>query len=614
MVSNPRLWSAWSVGTPNLYVVKTQVYADGSVTDTYQSTFGIRTFTFDANNGFSINGTGMKLNGVCMHHDLGSLGAAVNYRAIERQMEIMKRMGCNSVRASHNPPDPALPDVCDRLGIVVMDGAFDCWESGKTTNDYHLSFSSWAHTDINAFVARDRNHPSVIMWSIGNEIGGATAATAQNLRNWVREMDTTRPVTWASNSMGDSNYQTIANGLDLVGYNYGAGNYDSHHSSHTSWKMFGSETSSAVRSRGIYKTPTNQNILSGSDNQCSSYDNSVVSWGTSAEQSYKDTNSRSFIAGEFIWTGFDYIGEPTPYSYPAKSSYFGIVDTCGFPKDIFYFYQARWTTTAMVHILPHWNWSSGQTVEVWAYSNCDSVELFLNGSSLGSKTFASGTYHLVWSVPFASGTLRAQGAKNGSVAATHEIATSGSASKIQLVPDRTTITGDGKDLAFVETNVLDANNVFGHGARENRRRGQRKRDIARIVQGNLALRVEREVPRHSPVYGRERPDHRIRELEQSLVCERDCAGKRIIRDAGTANCIYTCSDAVIGQRRCERKRNERYRGCTLDRTVLRRPQSFRIRERERGRELLGRDRYTGRAPRRAILCRPHNLVPMLIKT
>jgi hypothetical protein len=372
-------------------------------------------------------------------------------------MQIMKNMGCNAIRTSHNPPDPKLLDVCDRLGLVVMDEAFDCWESGKTSNDYHLYFSSWAKTDIQAMVMRDRNHPSVIMWSIGNEIPSPSVTTATNLRDWVRAIDTTRPVTWANNSMSGSTQQSIANILDLQGYNYGAGLYDSHHSSHSSWKIYGSETSSAVRSRGVYKTPTNQNILTGSDNQCSCYDNSVVSWGSSAESSYTATNSRSFVAGEFIWTGFDYIGEPTPYGWPAKSSYFGIVDTCGFPKDIYYFYKSKWTTGPMVHILPHWNWSSGQTIEVWAYSNCDSVELFLNGVSQGSKTIGS-SLHLVWNIPWASGTLEARGTKNGSVVVTDKVVTAGAAAKIQLLPDRTTINADGKDLVFIETNILDTNN------------------------------------------------------------------------------------------------------------------------------------------------------------
>ncbi len=456
-VSNPQLWSADS---PYLYAAQTQVIIGGTVVDSYQSTFGIRYFNFDANNGFSLNGTSMKINGVCLHHDLGSLGAAVNYRAIERELQIMKEMGCNAIRTSHNPPDPELLEICDRLGFLVMEEAFDCWETGKVNNDYHLYFGSWAQTDIQAMVTRDRNHPAIIMWSIGNEISSPTTATATNLRNWVRAIDTTRPVTWGcfAGNMGNATEQAVASLLDVVGYNYFPYTYDSGHSGHPAWKMFGSETSSAVRSRGIYKTPTNQNILTGSDNQCSSYDNSVVSWGNSAESSYTEINRRGYMAGEFIWTGFDYIGEPTPYGWPAKSSYFGIVDTCGFPKDIYYFYQSKWTTKPMIHILPHWNWSSGTTVEVWAYSNCDTVELFLNGVSQGVKTVGS-SLHLVWKVPWASGTLQAKGTKGGTVVY-DQVITAGSAAKVQLKPDRTSITADGRDLVYIEADITDANGVI----------------------------------------------------------------------------------------------------------------------------------------------------------
>jgi beta-galactosidase len=454
-VSSPQLWSPAS---PYLYTAQTRVSVGGSVVDTYQSTFGIRYFNFDANNGFSMNGVSMKLNGVCMHHDLGSLGAAVNYRAIERQMQILKEMGCNAIRTSHNPADPQLLEICDRLGLMVMEEAFDCWETEKTTNDYHLYFGSWAQTDLKAMVTRDRNHPSIIMWSIGNEIFNATLATATNLKNWVREIDTTRPVTSGSNDSYWGLSSDILNILDLVGYNYNPGIYDARHRTYPNWKIFGSETSSAVRSRGIYKTPTNQNILTGSDNQCSSYDNSVVSWGNSAEASYKAVNSRKFIAGEFIWTGFDYIGEPTPYGWPAKSSYFGIIDTCGFPKDSYYFYQSKWTTKPMVHILPHWNWSNGTTVEVWAYSNCDTVELFLNGVSQGVKTVGS-SLHLTWNVPWASGTLQAKATKGGTVVY-DQVTTAGSAAKVQLKADRTSISADGKDLVFIEADITDANGVI----------------------------------------------------------------------------------------------------------------------------------------------------------
>jgi beta-galactosidase len=456
-VSSPQLWSPAS---PYLYTAQTRVSVGGSVVDTYQSTFGIRYFNFDANNGFSMNGVSMKLNGVCMHHDLGSLGAAVNYRAIERQMQLLKEMGCNAIRTSHNPADPQLLEICDRLGLLVMEEAFDCWETGKTNNDYHLYFGSWAQTDIKTMVMRDRNHPSIIMWSIGNEIPSPSTATASNLRNWVREIDTTRPVTWGcfAANMGNATEQAVASILDLVGYNYFPYTYDSGHSGHPAWKMFGSETSSAVRSRGIYKTPTNQNILTGSDNQCSSYDNSVVSWGNSAESSYTEINRRKYIAGEFIWTGFDYIGEPTPYGWPAKSSYFGIIDTCGFPKDSYYFYQSKWTTKPMVHLLPHWNWSGGATVEVWAYSNCDTVELFLNGISQGVKRVGN-SLHLTWNVPWAAGTLQAKGVKSGTVVY-DQVTTAGSAAKVRLQPDRASITADGKDLVFIEADITDSNGVI----------------------------------------------------------------------------------------------------------------------------------------------------------
>jgi beta-galactosidase len=328
------------------------------------------------------------------------------------------------------------------------------------TNDYHLFFTQWAQTDIRAMVRRDRNHPCVVMWSIGNEISSPTVATGQNLRNWVRLEDTTRPVTWASNQMSNSAHQQVAAALDLAGYNYGESRYDGDHQAHPTWVIFGSETSSAVRSRGVYHTPVTQNILTHTDMQCSSYDNSVVSWGSSAENSYRNDVNRAFVGGQFIWTGFDYIGEPTPYGWPAKSSYFGIVDTCGFPKDIYYFYQSRWTTAPMVHILPHWNWSSGQTITVFVYTNCDSVELFLNNQSLGSRSFSGSAVHLEWSVAFASGTLRAEGRRGGSVVATDQVTTAGTAARVRLAADRGTIRADGEDLAYITTDILDANSVL----------------------------------------------------------------------------------------------------------------------------------------------------------
>jgi beta-galactosidase len=462
-VSNPKLWSPDS---PNLYQVKVELQLGGATLDTYLSPLGLRWFNFSATSGFSLNDKTIKLRGVCNHHDLGALGAAFNDRALERQMQILKAMGVNALRTSHNPPVPELLEIADRLGIMVMDEAFDCWETGKTSNDYHLYFNQWAETDIKDLIRRDRNHPSVIVWSIGNEIPSPSATTGTKLRNWVRELDSTRPVTWASNKMGDSSHQAVAAVLDLQGYNYSQGSYDGDHAAHSNWKMYGSETSSAVRSRGIYHAPASQSILTSSDTQCSSYDNSVVSWGASAESSYSADLSRSYMAGQFIWTGFDYIGEPTPYetTWPAKSSYFGIVDTAGFPKDIYYFYQSRWTTSPMVHILPHWNWTAGTTVTVYVYSNCDSVELFLNDVSQGSKTFSSSTLHATWSVPWASGTLRAEGKRGGGVVASEEVKTAGQPAQIKLSADRTTIQADGRDLAFITTDIQDANGVFAAAA------------------------------------------------------------------------------------------------------------------------------------------------------
>jgi beta-galactosidase len=454
-VSNPQLWSPTS---PYLYIVKIQVIIDGSVVDTYQSTLGLRYLDFDANEGFSLNGEKMKLNGVCNHHDLGALGAAVNYRAIERQLQILKAMGCNALRTAHNPPDPQVLEVCDRLGIMVMDEAFDVWETGKNNlNDYHLYFSEWAQADIQALVLRDRNHPSVIMWSIGNEIQRPSVATATKLRNWVKDIDSTRPVTWACNSLNGSTDQAISNLLDVVGHNYFPERYDLLHEKYPTWKMIASETSSAVRSRGIYKTPANQIILRDSDFQCSSYDNSVGGTST-AQTSYRDINSRSFMAGEFIWTGFDYIGETYPYQWPSKSSYFGIIDSCGFPKDIYYFYQSRWTTEPMVHILPHWNWSDGQTIEAWTYTNCDTVELFLNGVSQGVKTVGD-SLHLAWDVPWTPGTIMVKGIK-GDTIVYNKMTTAGPSVKVQLKPDRINLTADGKDLVFIEVDITDSNGVL----------------------------------------------------------------------------------------------------------------------------------------------------------
>jgi beta-galactosidase len=457
----------WSTSNPYLYTLKTQVYIGNLCVDNYVSKLGVRYFSVDANNGFSLNGVTTKLHGVCMHHDLGSLGAAQNYRALERQVEVLKSFGCNAIRTSHNPPAPALLEICDRLGLVVMDEVFDCWRQGKNSNDYHLYFDTWAQQDVQDWVRRDRNHPSVIMWSIGNEIpeqwNTDGIAIANNLITWVKNDDTSRPITQALNNQG-----VLGDLLTIVGYNYaGSGTYDNDHKNHPAWRIMGSETSSAVRTRGVYHLPVAQNILTAADMQCSSYDNSVVPWGHSAENSWMFDRDRPFVLGQFIWTGFDYIGEPTPYGWPAKSSYFGIVDLAGFPKDIYYFYQSQWTSTPMVHLLPHWNWPVGQTIPVWAYTNCDSVKLTINGKQLGTRNFKAGGVHLAWDVPFEPGTIQALAYKGGSIAAMDSVKTSSIPSVIKLKSDRDTIQGDGRDLAFIETDIVDgAGNIVPDASNE----------------------------------------------------------------------------------------------------------------------------------------------------
>ncbi len=467
-ISSPQLWS---VSSPSLYQVRVDVKVNGAIVDSYLTSTGIRTATFNATTGFSLNGQSLKIRGVNMHHDLGALGAAVNYRAIERQVQILKSMGVNAIRTAHNPPAPELLDVADRLGVLVLDEAFDTWTQTKTANDYGLYFSTWAQRDIQDMVKRDRNHPSVVLWSIGNEVGGSTTATATNLKNWVVAMDSTRAVTWASNKMGgphvsEGDDRNVAALLDVQGYNYApyAGDYDADHTAKPAWNLMGTETSAAVRSRGIYHPPastiTKATSQSSADWQCSSYDNEAAGFGDTAENSYTYDASRAFVAGSFIWAGFDYIGEPTPYSsYPSKSSYYGAIDTAGFPKDVYYFYKSRWTTDPMVHILPHWNWSSGTTVTVYVYNNCDSVELFLNNSSQGVKTMSGGTLHAQWSVPWASGTLRAACTRGGSVVASDQVATAGAAARVVLSADRTTINADGHDLVFVTGDIKDSSAV-----------------------------------------------------------------------------------------------------------------------------------------------------------
>ncbi len=460
-ISKPKLWS---IEEPNLYYVKSNVYVHNFLVDTLVTPFGIRTFEFTIDKGFFLNGKHVPIKGVCLHHDLGCLGSAVNKRAIERQLEIMKSMGCNAIRTSHNPPAPELLDLCDRMGFLVMDEAFDEWKRSKTMHGYGRFFDEWSERDLRDMIRRDRNHPSIILWSIGNEIPeqGDTNAyeMAKRLADFCRVEDPTRPITSACNNPEIAVRSGFAKPLDVLGINY---NIQYYPMLKGTAKLIASETASAVSTRGEYNLVQEGGTITIKkelDNQCTSYDIVNPSWGNTAESALKAIKSSPWIAGEFVWTGFDYIGEPTPFGWPSVSSYFGIVDRCGFPKDRYYLYQSQWTDKPMVHIFPHWNWEGfeGKAIPVWCYSNCESVELFLNGKSLGEKKFSdTKDLHLEWKVPYSPGILKAVAKNKGNAVCTNVVQTAGNPTKIILKPDRTQITADGKDLSFVKVEIVDQN-------------------------------------------------------------------------------------------------------------------------------------------------------------
>ena len=465
-VKNPVLWS---VDHPYLYRVSTKVFVNNVLADDYTTPLGIRYFNFDVDKGFSLNGKPMKILGVCDHHDLGSLGSALNTRALERQLQILKAMGCNGIRTSHNPPAPELLDLCDKMGFIVMDEAFDCWEVGKVDFDYHLYFKQWHKRDLVDQVLRDRNHPSVIIWSIGNEIPqqGDTSALriAPELAAIVHSLDTTRPLTTANDRPDTSNKIIKSGAIDLVGYNYHEASYATFHDRYPGKKFIATETTSGLETRGYYDMPSDSirvwpsnfgKFVGNTDNTVSAYDNVRPPWGSTHEATWKVMKKYDFLSGFFIWTGFDYLGEPTPYSWPSRSSYFGIIDLAGFPKDIYYMYQSEWTNKPVLHIFPHWNWPLGKTVDVWAfYNNADEVELYLNGKSVGIRKKNGDDLHVMWRLKFEPGTLKAVSRKDGKVVLTQEIHTAGKPAKIELSADRSTINADGKDLSFITVKVLD---------------------------------------------------------------------------------------------------------------------------------------------------------------
>ena len=446
----------WSLESPRLYHVQTTVHANDRSADACTTPFGIRTFEFTTDKGLFVNGKHVDVKGVCMHHDQGCLGSAVHTRSIERQLEILKSMGCNAIRTSHNPPAPELLDLCDRMGFLVMDEAFDEWKRDKTLYGYGRFFDGWSERDLTDMILRDRNHPSIVLWSIGNEIPEQDNADAYDMAKRLVDIchknDPTRPVTSACNSPAEAERSGFSTPLDVFGVNYQMSYYQTLRGRA---RVIASETASAVSTRGEYNliqdngTPTIKNQFK---NQCSSYDD------TTAESTLRAIKNSPWVAGQFVWTGFDYIGEPSPFPWPSVSSYFGIVDLCGFPKDRFYFYQSQWMNKPVVHLLPHWNWPGfeGKEIPVKCYSNCESVELFLNGKSLGEKRIKeTKALHLEWMVPYAPGTLKAVARNNTKTVCTDEVHTTGTPAKIVLTPDRKEISADGVDLSYVTIKIVD---------------------------------------------------------------------------------------------------------------------------------------------------------------
>lgn len=490
---NPKLWD---LKTPYLYTAKTKLFEKGKLIDTYSTTFGVRTIKYGNEFGFKLNGKSTRFQGVCLHHDLGPLGTAVNKRATERQLEIMQNMGVNAIRTSHNPPSPEQVQLCDEMGLMLQIEAFDMWEKPKVENGYSKFFNEWHEKDLRDMIRSFRNSPSVVMWSIGNEIQEQAdkingERIAKELATICKEEDPTRPTTAGFNYYPAPVKNGLAGAIDLVGWNYKPRKYKEVIEQHPDWIIYGSETSSTVSSRGIYHLPIEKYDLHESL-QITSYDIIGPPWAYPPDIEFESLEKNPNNLGEFIWTGFDYLGEPTPFggkdnstngywngNWPARSSYFGAVDLCGLPKDRFYLYQSQWTKDPMVHVLPHWNWEEmeGENIPVFSYTNCDEVELFVNGKSFGKKIkgvdktpipinfidweggrykgdFMS-PYRLSWNVPYEAGELRVIGYIDGKKAVEKKIRTAGKPVKIELIPDRNLIKSDGEDMVFVTVRILD---------------------------------------------------------------------------------------------------------------------------------------------------------------
>ena len=509
-VSKPKLWSCEQ---PNIYKVRTEVTMGGKVVDTYETTTGFRDFKFDAATGFWLNGKNFKLNGVCEHHDFGCLGAALNEDALHRKLLKLKEMGVNSIRSSHNPPAPELLNMCDTMGLIVMDESFDMWRRKKTQNDYARFFDEWHERDLTDLVVRDRNHPCILMWSIGNEVleqwssndtDELTLEQANLLLNAARDASTLakdgemspnslltrhladlikrndpsgRPILAGCNEPSPNNHLFKSGAIDIIGFNY-----------HHQWvkdvpqnfpgkPFIFSESVSALQTRGYYKMPSDEVTWAPKEwwlpytdptYMCSSYDNMHASWSSTHEETWDVVKHNPFVGGQYIWTGWDYIGEPTPYGFPARSSYFGIIDLAGFPKDSYYMYQSEWTQKPVLHLFPHWNWVAGDEIDMWCYyNNADEVELFINGKSQGvrrktgenpegrynmhnAKVKLNTEYHVGWRVIFDPGEVKVVARKDGKEVGSQTIKTAGAPEKIRL-----SIDYKGKNTTFITAEVVD---------------------------------------------------------------------------------------------------------------------------------------------------------------
>lgn len=491
-IVKPLLWGPPPVQQPHLYEAVTHLYAKGKLIDEYATRFGIRSIKFDPDKGVFVNDQPVPIRGVNQHHDLGALGAAFNTRAAERQLEILRDMGCNAIRLAHNPPAPELLDLLDRMGFLVIDEIFDCWERGKTPLDFHLIFSDWAEPDIRAFIRRDRNHPSIMAWSFGNEVGEqytaeSGAALAKRLHDIVHEEDNTRPATASMNYAKPD--MPFPGEMDILCLNYqGEGIRDApayaqlkgiktpplypvFHQHFPGKMIVSSETASALSSRGTYlfpvfdgtSAPVSDSTGGDPNHQfVSSYELYTAAFGASPDKVFASQDKHPYVAGEFVWSGWDYLGEPTPY-YSARSSYSGIIDLAGFKKDRFYLYQSRWRPDLPIaHILPHWTWPDriGKITPVHVFSSGDEAELFLNDRSLGRKKKGLFEYRFRWdSVVYQPGVLRVVTFKNGRRWATDTVRTAGDPKRLHLTADRRLIRADGYDLSFVTVQVTDNNGI-----------------------------------------------------------------------------------------------------------------------------------------------------------